>query len=166
MKLAPRTEAGLYSVNKATAVIASIILAAMMFLTVADVVGRYFLNRPITGTWELVGLFLVCAGTWGWGYCQLKKDHISVDIILARLPWRVQAILRSVAYLIGFAVFSLMCWQMLLTTIRYISLPGGVTMTLEIPYYPFMLALTISAGLLALTIFIDLLRSLAEVARK
>ena len=164
MKLAPRTEAGIFSVTKAAAIVASIILAVMMLLTVCDVVGRYCFNRPITGTWELVGLFLVCAGTWGWGYAQMKKGHISVNIILQRLSRRAQTILRSIAYLIGFAGFSLMCWQVFLMAKRYIFLTrGGVTEILGIPYYPFMLMLMISSGLLALTILIDLLRSLAGV---
>lgn len=166
-KLATRTEAGIHLVDKAAAMIASIFLAVMMLLTVTDVAGRYCFNRPITGSYELIGLFLVYAGTWGWGYCQVKKSHISVDVVFDRLPPMVQAILTSVAYLIGLIGFSLICWHMLLRTIRYIYLTrGAVTMTLEIPYYPFMLALTISAGLLALTILIDLLHSLAEVVRK
>ena len=167
MKLARQTEAGLYVLSKVTAVFASIVLAAMMLVTVADVTGRYCFNSPIRGTWELVGLLLVCAGTWGWGYCQMEKGHISVPILIERFSLRALAIIRSLAYLIGFGGFSLLCWQMLLRTMRYIALKeGGVTDTLEMPYYPFMLALAIGAGVLALIILIDLLRSLTEVARK
>lgn len=167
LKLARRGEAGLYYANKVIAMVAAVVLISMMLLTIADVIGRYFLRKPITGTYEIVGLLLVCAGTWGWGYCQMDKAHVSVTLLLDRLPKKVQTILRSLAYLIGLTGFSLICWRMLLRTLRYFSLTrGGVTETLGIPYYPFMLALAISAGLMALILLIDLWHSLAEVTRE
>ena len=55
-KLPSRTEAGLQRVSKVTAIIAAVVLAVMMLLTIADVAGRYFFNSPIKGTWEIVGL--------------------------------------------------------------------------------------------------------------
>lgn len=167
LELARRIEAVIYRINKAAALVASIVLAAMMLLTVADVIGRYFFSKPIRGTWELVGLLLVCAGTWGWGYCQMDKGHVSVTVIIDRLPRKIQAIIRSVTYLIGFVGFSLLCWRMCLRTIKFINLPsGGLTETLEIPYYPFMLVLVIGAGIMALILLIDLLHSLAKVMQK
>lgn len=166
-KLAPRTEAGVYSADKVAAIAASIVLVAMMLLTVGDVVGRYCFNRPIRGTWEVVGLLLVCAGTWGWGYCQMSKGHIRVDIILERLPRWAQRIITSLSYLIGFVGFSLVSWRLFVMAKSYYSLTrGGVTEILHIPYYPFIVALGISAGLLALTVLIHLLQSIFEVAHK
>jgi TRAP-type C4-dicarboxylate transport system permease small subunit len=167
MKLASRTEAGIHSADKVAAVVASVALVAMMLLTVADVVGRYCFNRPIRGVWEIVGLTMVLAGTWGWGYCQMQKGHVRVDIILGRFPRKIQTIIQIVAYLIGFVVFSLMSWRAFLLAADYLTRGrAGVTDILEIPYYPIWLALVIGAGLLALTALIDLLRSLSEVKRK
>lgn len=166
-KVATRTEAGLYSVSKVTAIIAAIVLATMMLLTVADVCGRYFFNKPITGTWELVGLLLVCAGTWGLAYCQVQKGHISVTVLLLRFPLRVQAIIRSVAYLFGLVGFSVICWRTLLLTKRFVSLSGSlITDTLKMPIYPFMIIMIISTGILALILIADLVHSLTEAVRK
>ncbi len=167
LNLTRRTEIGFHLINKITSIVASIALGVMMLVTVIDVIGRYFFNKPITGTPELVGLLLVCAGTWGWGYCQMEKGHVSVTVLTERLPPRAQVGLRIFAYLIGLAGFSLICWRILLRTINYISIPrGGITDILKLPYWPFMLALTISSGLLALIILIDLLHSIVEVTRK
>ena len=167
MKLASRIETGLHRVSKVTAIIAAIVLAAMMLLTVADVTGRYFFLSPIKGTWEIIGLLLVCAGTWGLGYCQVQKGHISITVLLQRFSRRVQAIIRSVTYLIGLVGFSLLCWRMFLMTIRYLTtMKEYVTETLEIPYPPFMFMLSIGAGIMALILIVDLVRSLAEVVRK
>jgi len=166
-RLASRVEAGLGSVSRVMAAIAAVVLSIMMLLTAADVAGRYFANRPIKGSWELVGLMLICAATWGLAYCQIQKGHIRVTVLLERFSPRLQAILNSLAYLIGIGAFSLICWQMLVMAKTYIFLPtGGLTEDLSIPYFPFMLMLAIGAGMLAVILLVDLLRSLAEVVRK
>ena len=167
IKLPSRTEAGLQRVSKVAAIIAAVVLAAMMLLTVADVTGRYFFNSPVKGTWEIIGLLLVCAGTWGLGYCQVQKGHISITVLIERFSRRVQAIIRSVTYLIGLVGFSLLCWRMFLMAIRYLTtMKEYVTETLEIPYPPFMFMLSIGAGIMSLILIVDLVRSLAEVVRK
>ena len=167
VKLPSRTEAGLQGLSKVTAIIAAVVLAVMMLLTVADVCGRYFFNSPIKGTWEIIGLLLVCAGTWGLGYCQVQKSHISVTVLIQRFSPKVQAIIRSVAYLVGLVGFSLLCWRVFLMAQRYLTtMKGYVTDTLEIPYPPFMLMLSIGAGIMALILIVDLIHSLAEVVRK
>jgi TRAP-type C4-dicarboxylate transport system permease small subunit len=167
IKLPLKTEAGLYSISRVAAIIAAFVLAAMMMLTVADVCGRYFFDRPIKGTWELIGLFLVCAGTWGLGYCQMQKAHISINIILQRFSRRGQAMMLSFTYLVGLAAFSLLCWRMFLLAVRYsTTMKGYVTDTLEIPYPPFMFALSIGAGIMVLILIVDLIHSLVSVVRK
>ena len=166
LKLASGAETLVSLASKVMAIIAAFVLLAMTLLTFADVSGRYFFNNPIDGAWEIIGLLLVCGGTWGLAYCQMEKGHISVTVLLDLFSPRVQAIIRSVAYLIGLTGFSLICWRALLLTNRYLSVHGYVTDTLHIPLYPFMLMMAIGAGMLALILFIDLLRSIAEVARK
>lgn len=167
MKVPLKTESVIYSINKVAAIIAAVVLAGMMLLTVADVVGRYFFNSPIKGTWELVGLLLICAGTWGLGYCQMQRGHISISIILQRFSQRGKALILSFTYLVGFAGFSLICWRMFLLAKKYFLLDkGNVTDTLELPTAPFMLALSIGAGLIALVLIIDLIRSFTNVVRK
>lgn len=166
LKLASRAEATVYMASKVMAFIAAIVLLAMVLITVADVVGRYFFNHPINGAWEITGLLLVCAGPWGLAYCQVEKKHITVTVLLDRFSPRGQAFGRCVAYLIGLTVFSLMCWETLILTHKYILTKGYITDTLHIPLYPFMLILAIGAGMLMLVLFIDVVRSIMEVARR
>ena len=166
-KIAPKTEKWLYHVNKAAAWIASVALCVMVLITIVDVVGRYCFNKPLPGAWEIIGLLLVCAGTWAWGYCQMSKHHISVTVIIKRFSLRVQAIIRSFAYLVGFVGFSLICWQMFILAKEYFTMTqGNETLTMGVPFAPFMLMASISAGLMTLVLFIDLCHSLAEVVRR
>jgi TRAP-type C4-dicarboxylate transport system permease small subunit len=162
-----RVESGFYATSRVAAIIASIALAVMMLLTVADVIGRYFFSKPIRGTWELVGLLLVCAGTWGWAYCQKERMHVRINVLTDVFSKKVQLILRIVAYLLGIVGFSFICWRMGVRALKYFFMPStGLTATLEIPYYPFMMALMIGAGLMALMLLIDLIQALAEVTKK
>jgi TRAP-type C4-dicarboxylate transport system permease small subunit len=165
-RIASRSEVGLHSVNRVMVYIAAVALTGMMMVTVADVFGRYFLNRPIRGAYELVGFLLVCAGSWGMGYCQVKKGHIRVDFLLQRFPRKAQAILTVMANLIGFIAFSLLCWRVILLVQYYLSLrKGNATDTLGIPIFPFVIMLAIGIGMMALVILFDLVRSVVEVKR-
>jgi TRAP-type C4-dicarboxylate transport system permease small subunit len=166
-KLVKRIETGAYATSRIGAIVAEVALSFITLLTVADVFGRYFLSSPITGTYELVGLFLVCAGTWGWGYCQLEKRHISVSILTEHLTKRTQTILTCVGYFLGLVGFSLLCWRVFLLAWSYIFIPrGGTTLTLGIPFAPFMFMLAITAGVMALILLIDFIKSLAKVLKR
>jgi TRAP-type transport system small permease protein len=157
-------ETGTQFLNKWIAIIAEVALAIMMLITVGDVVGRYFFNKPIKGTYEIVGLLLVCASTLGWGYCQMMKRHINISFLTDLFPVKAQAILTILAYLIGLVGFSVISWQVFLLAESYLVLPtGDTTLTLGIPLAPFMFILSISAGLMSLTLLIDLIHSIMEV---
>jgi TRAP-type C4-dicarboxylate transport system permease small subunit len=167
LKLPEKTASGVQWLSKAMAVIAATVLAAMMMLTVADVIGRYFFSHPIKGTWELVGMLLICAGTWGLAYCQAEKAHISISIMYDLFPRRVQAVFSAVACLIGLCGFFLISRQTFLLAKKYFLLTrGNVTDTLELPYAPFLIVLSMGAGMVTLMLLIDVVRYIAKVIRK
>ena len=56
-------------------------LAAMMLVTVADVVLRAVANLPIRGTLEIVELLLACAFFLALPASFLRDEHIVVDIV-------------------------------------------------------------------------------------
>jgi TRAP-type C4-dicarboxylate transport system permease small subunit len=166
-KLPANISAVLQWISKGMGVVAAAVLVAMMLLTVADVIGRYFFSRPIKGTWELVGLLLVCAGTWGLGYCQMEKAHISITIMYDLFSRRVRALMSTLACLIGLGGFSLICWQTFVLAKRYFLLPrGNETDTLGLPYSPFILLLSIGAGMMVLILIVDVVRYISEGTRK
>jgi len=151
------------SISKVMAVIGAIVLGIMMLLTTSDVVGRYFFNHPIGGTYELIGLLLVCAATWGLAYCQIHRRHIRISVLLDRFSPRIRAGLDSLAYIIGLGAFFLICWQMLVMATEYFLLGDtGTTEELGIPFFPFMLTLAIGVGMLCIILLTDLLQSLKQ----
>ena len=60
------------------------ILLLMMFLTVGDVLGRYFFAMPIPGTFEVTNFMLALIVFLTLGYTLVRKGHISIDLIICR----------------------------------------------------------------------------------
>jgi TRAP-type C4-dicarboxylate transport system permease small subunit len=89
---------------------AGLALAAMMLLTVADVVLRWTINRPIRGTFELVELLLACTFFLALPAAFLRDDHIVVDVVDYVAPRRVP-VLKRVAEAIAVVIVALMAWQ-------------------------------------------------------
>jgi len=99
--------------NTAAAVcgwLAGIALAAMMLVTVADVVLRAVANLPIRGTFEIVELLLACTFFLALPASFLRDEHIVVDIVDGWAPRRV-ALLRRIAGVLSVVLMGLMAWQ-------------------------------------------------------
>ena len=85
-------------------------LAAMMLVTVADVVLRAAINRPIRGTLEIVELLLACSFFLALPATFLRDEHIVVDMIDGMAPRRVP-LLKRIAALLGAVLMAVMAWQ-------------------------------------------------------
>ncbi len=166
-KAVPKTMPGLEPANKIMVYVAAVALFGMMMVTTLDVFGRYFLNSPITGAYELVGILLAMAGTWSIGYAQIKKGHIRVDFLWRRFPRRGQLILDTLACFIGLIAFSVLTWRLIDLAGYFLTLTkGNATDTLGIPLFPFVVITAIGTGMLALVLLFDLINSLIEVKRR
>ena len=140
----------------------------MMAITVIDVIGRYVFNSPLMGAYELVGYLMAIAGPWAIGYSQIQKGHIRVDFILKRFPKKGQAIITSMAYLIGVArLFRVVLahdryWRSIILASRTATPP----IPWEFPSSPFVIIVAIGLGMLALVLLFDLIHTFAEVKKK
>jgi TRAP-type C4-dicarboxylate transport system permease small subunit len=147
--------------------IASIALFGMMGIVVVDVIGRYAFNHPLMGSYELVGYLMAIAGPWAIAYSQVQKGHIRVDFLLKRFSRRGQAVITSLANLIGLAAFTLLCWRMIVLAQYYFGLKhGNTTDTMGLPIAPFIIIVAVGLGMLALVLLFDLIHTIIEVKQK
>ena len=102
------------------AIVSALALAAMMIITVIDVGGRWLFLAPLEGAFELIGILLVIAGSWGLGYCQLNKANIRITVIFDMFPFRGKSALNIMAYIICIAACVIICWQGSLRMYDYI----------------------------------------------
>ncbi|MDP2495178.1 TRAP transporter small permease [Shimia thalassica] len=76
-----------------------LVLTAMAVMTVVSIVGRMFTGYglgPVPGDYELVANGCALAVFSFLPLCQLKRGHVTVDILTSHLPKRVQAALGCV----------------------------------------------------------------------
>ena len=76
------------SVSKLAAAVGAGVVVLMMLVVSYSVVNRYILNTPITWTDELSGYLVVALVMLGAADALRRGDHISVDLITARLAKR------------------------------------------------------------------------------
>jgi TRAP-type C4-dicarboxylate transport system permease small subunit len=123
---------------------ASACLAAMMLLTVGDVVLRAAFNRPVRGTYELVELLLCVTFFVALPAVFLRDEHIVVDSIDRYFPRAVPG-LRRLAALIAVAMLALLTWQGAIRARDAWSF-GDVTSDLSLPRILYWIPLLFGLG--------------------
>jgi TRAP-type C4-dicarboxylate transport system permease small subunit len=136
--------------------IAGLCLAAMIVMTCANILLR-IIWVPLKGTYELMGFFGAIVTAFSLGYTQLKKAHISVDIVVERFPPGIQKILNGLGCIICIIFFSIAGWQISKYAATLLK-TGEVTETLRIAYYPFTFGVAGGCLLLAIVMLIEFLK--------
>jgi TRAP-type C4-dicarboxylate transport system permease small subunit len=106
--------------------VAAAFLAAMVLLTVADVVLRSFFSYPIRGMLELIELGLACTIFIALPAVFLREEHLVVDVLKKTRP------LELLGAAVSLVVLAAMGWHMLPNALSMIEF-GDVTSDLSIP---------------------------------
>lgn len=97
------------------ALLGGLVLSGLIVMTCLSVTGRTlnFLGLgPINGDFELVEAGMAFVIFAFLPLCQLRNAHASVDIFSARLPARVQLLLRGIIEVVFAAVLVMIAWQL------------------------------------------------------
>jgi TRAP-type C4-dicarboxylate transport system permease small subunit len=137
---------------------ACLAVCVMMLLSCADVALRLF-GAPIPGAYEMVGFLGAVIVSFALAYTSLQRGHVAVEVIFEKLPAKVQYFVESAGNLTGVALFAMIAWQSLAygTDLRH---SGEVSLTLQMPIYPFVYGIALGSGMLALVLLIDFIRSM------
>ena len=138
--------------------ISSFLLAAMVVIVVANVVGRFFLNIPLFGTIELVELMMTVICFFAIPYTSVYRRHVRITLIIEHLPESVQNILERVVSFLNAVIFALIAYQATKNAFYYAHNLEQCTDTLEIPIAPFKGVMAIGFVLLLLVEIIAVIR--------
>lgn len=142
--------------------IGAIALMGMMFLMVIDVIGRYFFNHPVAGSYELIVYSMVLVVFLGLGYAQLQKAHVKVDIVLHYLSPKAVAFLDVITLSLSFLLFLFITWAMAVQTKQVFAMKQ-VSEILYIPQWPFQVVAVIGAGVFCLATLVQILEALYKL---
>jgi TRAP-type C4-dicarboxylate transport system permease small subunit len=140
--------------------VAGACLLGMMLLTCADVIGSSF-GSPILGSEELVGLMAALLLACALPATEVEKGHIGVDLLVMKLPERVQRANRMILQVVEIGLFSLIAWQCFLYASKLRAI-GQVSPTLKFPTYYLIYGVAFSFVVLAVVIFAELLVALRQ----
>jgi len=135
--------------------IAAFFIAAMVLLTVADVVLRTFFSLPIPGMLELIELGLACTIFIALPAVFLRDEHLVVDVVDHLFRPAVVRVLDLLGALVSRGVLVVMAWQML-PLARAMHEFGDVTSDLSIAkiWYWIPVLAGVIASALATVVFI------------
>ena len=136
--------------------IASAALMLMMVLSCADIFMRYLFSRPITGTYDVVGLSGAVLVSFALPYTMLKKGHVAVELLVQSLSRGKQLVIETFSHLLGISLFLVMVWQAILLS-RDMKAAGEVTPTVHLPFYPIVYCMALCFFILSLAIVVNLL---------
>jgi TRAP-type C4-dicarboxylate transport system permease small subunit len=119
---------------------------AMMLLTVVDVVGRYVLNRPVRGAFELTELMMLVLIFAGLPVASYADEHALMDFIDRLLNPTGQRRLEGAVQLVCAAFMFLLAWLMWLKADR-IWAYRDATDVLRVLYGPFVYFMAVMIGL-------------------
>jgi TRAP-type C4-dicarboxylate transport system permease small subunit len=132
----------------------------LMLLTVGDVVGRSFFNKPIPGTFELSEYMLAVIILLGAAYTQQVKGHVGVDFLTSRYSPRTQAVFQFVTTIASLFIIAILVWYGYIEGLHEKAVSGQ----LRIPQWPFKLLVAAGGLLLWLELVLDLISSALKIA--
>ncbi|MFA5399371.1 MAG: TRAP transporter small permease [Dehalococcoidia bacterium] len=135
-------------------------LALMVTLVLVDICGNKFFKVPLPGGIELVSLLSVAAIAFAIAQTQVTHGHIEVEMLVRKLPRTAQKVIAAFVHCLGICLFVILAWQSYTYGLSLQS-SGEVSMTLRIPYYPFIWAL----GLCSLAVVLVLIMQMIKMLR-
>jgi tripartite ATP-independent transporter DctM subunit len=136
----------------------------MVILITLDVALRYFFNRPVKGSYELVEFMLVTIVCLGLAYTQTKKGHVSISLLTNKLSPPQLSVIHNLIHLFSFVIFVLITWRCILQA-ESLRADGTTSDLLFIPNYPFMWVVVFGSALLCFAFLIDFMKSINDLVK-
>jgi TRAP-type C4-dicarboxylate transport system permease small subunit len=142
-------------------IVAGVALVAMMTLVFGNVLSRA-VWQPIMGTYEVTAFLAAMTISFALANCAVNKGHIALTLFVDRLPRRVQAFFDLLVSVLGALLYLILAWEVAKYA-HHMKGTGEVSLTMEIPFYPFIYGVSFGLLMLALVSLVGLLKSLLRI---
>lgn len=108
-----------------------IVMLILLFVSfIIGIFSRYFLQNPLTWTYELSSICFLNLVVYSWPYVQKMNEHITFDMIYERVDFNTKFIFEILSHVL-MAIFSLILVYFSLVYIKNIY--SSVTQVIKIP---------------------------------
>lgn len=149
---------------KGLAAAATALLFPMMFFVTADVIGRYLLNRPIPGVFEINSNFLmVLVVFFPLAYVHRRQEHVCVTLFTQKLPERIRALLVLFSIVLGLFAFGLIGWYGLEAAVASTRIREYIPGVIRVPIWISHWIIPIGSFAFCLELLLDGLKQVATM---
>ena len=131
-------------------------LTFIMLLTVSDVVLRYF-GRPIVGTFEIVGFCGALIIGFALPLTSWHRGHIFVDFLTLKVSKKIKKTMDISTRVLCITLFFIVGWNLFIFS-QKLYRSGEVSLTIQIPFYPFSYGLGVACFLQCLVLITDIVK--------
>ena len=139
-------------------------LLIMMLLGSADVLGRYFLRKPITGAFELTEILLAGIVYFALAHTQRAKGHVAVSLFYSYLPEKLKLKVGLFNSIVSICIFGLISWRGIMAAISQWQQHRMVN-NLGWPHFIFQLFVPAGSLALCLVLIVEMLQYVAEMSK-
>ena len=152
----------IHVVSRVLGYVATGFMIVLMLLTVVDVFLRWVFNAPIHGATEISRLLMIIIVFPALGWAAIDRKHIRVDLIVSRIPTRLQAIFGSITFFIALVTYVIITWQSFLEA----AVVKRQTSLLHISFTPFYWVMSVGFAIFCLAIVALVVEDIAKVVKK
>lgn len=151
-----------WGVERLLEAIMAAFLLAMALITVIDVVGRYFLNAPLPGGYEIVQYLMALSVFAALPLATRAESHLTVSLFVDRLGGRPRRIHRFIVLAISALALAFLAWRMGVQS-QVLARTGAASGSLRLPLAPIAWTMTGLAWLSVSVIAVLMLRALLGI---
>ena len=145
-------------------VLSGICVMTMMLLICADIFMRSAFNSPMLVTFPLCQMLLGGVVFFALAYTQMKRGHVSINLLTSNVSPRTRAILLTIAWSICLGLMVLMTWQVTRLGWEAFLTRDHTCDVVELPLWPVKLGIIpLGCGLLCVRFMIDIAEELSRV---
>ena len=134
--------------------IAGIGMIGLLLVSVIDISGNKLFKFPLPGGIDIASYIAVVVVAFGIAEVQLSRGHIEVEMLEQRLPKLPRKVINVIVNILGMVLWTIVAWRSFLYGTD-LWRAGEVSMTLEIPIYPFVYVFGICAIVTVLVILLQ-----------
>ena len=158
-RTAARLDHALGWVSRVAAVLGAVVLVVISLMVSVSVMARNLFGVGLFDAVTPGRMAVTLAVFLGIAWAMRRGDHVSVDLVVARLPYRWRHVVGAVALSIALVALCLLIWQTAAYALSALQMDEKIVGDVEWPAFPFQAVIPAGLSLLALEVLRQIVRS-------
>lgn len=100
---------------------------------------------------------------FSWGYAQMQRGHVAVDILISRFGRRARAVTDIFNLVLGFGLFALIAWRGAVLARLYADGDRLIAGVVRWPLAPFQALTTVGAVVISLVLLTQMAQTILQM---